>query len=212
LDNWVDGVFGVRVDDLIKTCEEPKPEPNHEVCFARIMPPETRRRVDALRAFLVRCFDGGGLGFFLGNTLGDENVVFGFLLLLVVQFTLLKSIQVTTTLETEGCNQSLNLRSFGIGLGVFFFALDLSSNNVFSNIILLAEVEELPDLRRTFRTKSLRKNSVGQRGDLDFTLFDDDEGKDGDIRSDDATANRFTSTLSSATSSIAGLSVGKEGA
>jgi hypothetical protein len=30
-----------------------------------------------LRALVVRCFDGGGLGFFLGNTLGDEDTEVG---------------------------------------------------------------------------------------------------------------------------------------
>jgi len=163
-----------------------------------------------LRGLVVRCFDGGGLGFLLGNTLGDEDVVFGFLLLLVFQFTLFKGKQVTTTLESEGCDQSLNFRSLGIGLSVFLLALDLSSNDVFSNIILLTEVEELPDLCRTLRTKSLWKNSVGQGGDLGITLFDNDEGKNGDIGSDDAATNRFASTFTSAASSVAGMSIGKK--
>ena len=35
------------------------------------MLPETTGR--ELRALVVRCFDGGALGFFLGNTLGDED-------------------------------------------------------------------------------------------------------------------------------------------
>jgi hypothetical protein len=30
-------------------------------------------RVHELRALVVRCFEGGGFGFFLGNTLGDED-------------------------------------------------------------------------------------------------------------------------------------------
>jgi hypothetical protein len=111
-----------------------KPEPIHEVFFAtNNASRETGRKVDELRALQVRCFDGGGLGFFLGNTLGDEDtkvgrtkinekrdskkslniLVFGFLLLLVFQFTLLLGEQVTTTLETERCNQSLNLRTRG---------------------------------------------------------------------------------------------------
>jgi len=46
--------------------------------------------------------------------LGKLNIlVFGFLLFLVFQFTLLEGVQVTTTLETEGRNQSLNLRTSG---------------------------------------------------------------------------------------------------
>ena len=91
-----------------------------------------RHRVEELRGLVMRCFDGGGLGLFLGNTLGNEDtkvekieiiiikglerlniLVFCLLLLLVIQFTFLKSIQVTTTLKTEWCNESLNLRTRG---------------------------------------------------------------------------------------------------
>jgi hypothetical protein len=98
----------------------------------------------------------------------------------------------------------------GIRLRVFLLTLDLSSNNVFSNIIFLTKVEELPDLRRTLRTKSLGKNSIGQRRDLGITLFDNDEGKYSDIGSNNAAANGFASTLARATSSVAGVSVGKK--
>ena len=34
---------------------------------------EAGRRVDESRALVVRCLDGSGLGFFLSNTLGDED-------------------------------------------------------------------------------------------------------------------------------------------
>jgi hypothetical protein len=44
----------------------------------------------------------------------------------------------------------------------------------------------------------------GQRGDLDITLFDNDdsEGKDSDIRSNETATNRSASTFASATSSV----------
>lgn len=55
-----------------------KPEPIHEVFFATYNASrETDHRLDELRALVVRCFDGGGLGFFLGNTLGDEDTEVG---------------------------------------------------------------------------------------------------------------------------------------
>ena len=55
-----------------------KPEPIHEVCFATSNASrETGRKVDELRAFLVRCFEGGSLGFFIGNTLSDEDTEVG---------------------------------------------------------------------------------------------------------------------------------------
>ena len=101
------------------------------------MLPNRQVVVDELRALVVRCFEGGSLGFFLGNTFGDEDtksgenkklvceedskkkkkvyniLVFSFLLLLVFQSTLLSGEQVTTTLDTDGSNQSLNLRTRG---------------------------------------------------------------------------------------------------
>jgi len=163
-----------------------------------------------LRGLVMRCFNGSGLGLSLGNTFGDEDIVFRLLFLLMVQFTLLEGVQVTTTLETKGCNNSLNLRSLGIGFRVFLLALDLPSNNIFSNVILLTEIEKLPNLRRTLRTESLRKYSVGQVGDLGITLFDNNQGKDGNIRSNDAAANGLASTLASAARSVARVSVGKK--
>jgi len=160
---------------------------------------------------VVRCFDGGGLGLFLSNTLGNKDIVFGFLFFLMFQFTLLESVQMTTTLETEGRNQSLDLRSLGIRFRVFLLAtLDLSPNHVFPNIVLLTKVEEFPDLGRTLGTKSLGENSVGKGGDLGITLFDDDEGKHGDVGSNDTATNRFAPTLASAASSVTGVTVGKK--
>jgi hypothetical protein len=61
----------LRVDDLIKHAKSPSQNQTTKYvsqlqCFPR-----------GLRALVVRCFDGGGLGFFLGNTFGDENTEVG---------------------------------------------------------------------------------------------------------------------------------------
>ena len=54
-----------------------KPKPIHE-CFAKNNASrEIGRKVHELRALVVRCFDGGGLGLFLSNTLGDEDTEVG---------------------------------------------------------------------------------------------------------------------------------------
>jgi hypothetical protein len=99
-----------------------------------------------------------------------------------------------------------------IGLRVFLLAtLNPSSDHISSNIVVLTEVEELPNLRHMFRPKSPWENGVGQRGDLGITLFDNDEAKDGDIRSNDTATNRFASTFASVTSSVARVFVGKKG-
>ena len=55
-----------------------QPEPIHEVYFAtNSASRKIGRKVHELRALVVRCFDGGGLGFFLGNALGDEDTKVG---------------------------------------------------------------------------------------------------------------------------------------
>ena len=60
------------------------------------------------RGLLVRCLDGGDLLLLLGDALGDERVVLGLLLLLVVEPATLEGTQVTATLETDGGDQSLD--------------------------------------------------------------------------------------------------------
>ena len=61
-----------------------------------------------MHVLLVRCLDGGDLLLLLGNTLGEESVVLGLLLLLVVEPATLEGTQVTATLETDGGDQSLD--------------------------------------------------------------------------------------------------------
>lgn len=48
----------------------------HEVSFATTMLLERPNRRE-LRGLVMRCFNGSGLGFFLGNTFGDEDTKVG---------------------------------------------------------------------------------------------------------------------------------------
>ena len=57
---------------------------------------------------LVRGLDGCDLLLLLGDALGDERVVLGLLLLLALDPAALEGTQVTTTLETERGNQTLD--------------------------------------------------------------------------------------------------------
>jgi hypothetical protein len=47
--------------------------PIHEVCSATMLPEIPDSTVDELRGLVVQRLDGGSLGLFLGNTLGDED-------------------------------------------------------------------------------------------------------------------------------------------
>jgi len=92
----------------------------------------------------------------------------------------------------------------GIRLRVFLLlACNLSSHNVFPDIILLGQVEEAPDFGRTLRTEALGQNDVSESGDIRVTLLDDDQTEDGDIRADDASADGFAATFTSAAFAVA---------
>lgn len=100
---------------------------------------------------------------------------------------------------------------FGVGLGgLLFRALDLSSDNILSHIVLLAQVEELSDLGCTLGTKSLWKDVVGQTGDLTLALLDNDEREDGDVGADDASADGLALAFTSAANAVTRVAIGKE--
>ena len=57
---------------------------------------------------LVRSLDGCGLLLLLGDALGDERVVLGLLLLLVLDLAGLDGVQVAAALETLGRDEALD--------------------------------------------------------------------------------------------------------
>ena len=139
----------------------------------------------------------------------------------------LDSAEVTTTLQAEGSDETLNLRTtsrtnsqlcayankieveyarllVGLLFGVLR-TLHLPTYDVFPYIILFGEVEELPDLCRTFRAETLGEDVVGQSRDLSLTLLDNDEREDGDVGSDNASTDGLARTLTSATGTVAGV-------
>lgn len=89
-------------------------------------------------------------------------------------------------------------------------ALDLPSDNILPYIILLAQVEEPPDLGSPLGTKTLWKHSVCESWDLAFALLDDDKGKNSNIGANDASTDRLAFAFTSPADSVAGVSVGKK--
>ena len=160
---------------------------------------------------MVGSLDGSGLGLLLGDALGNEDVVFGLLLLLRDKLALLEGILVAAALEAEGGDESLDFGCLGVGLSVLLLlAGNLPTNDVFPHVVLLAEVEEAPDLGSTLRTQSLGENDIGQSRDLALALLDDDQGEDGDVRANDATADGFALALATSAGSVARVAVGEE--
>jgi len=171
--------------------------------------PTKRRRCS--RGLLVRGFDSSNLLFSFRHPLGQKSVVLGLVLFLGLEMTLLERKQMTATLETFRGNQPLDLGGLEIRPGVFLLCtLNLSSHNILPDIVLLRQVEELSDLCRSLRTEALGEGNVGQSGNIVVALFDDDKGQDGNIGADDTSADGFSLTLTSPSSTVAGMAIRKE--
>lgn len=89
-------------------------------------------------------------------------------------------------------------------------ALDLSSHNVLPYVVLLRQVKEFSDLRRSLGTEALGEGGVGQPCNVTLTLFDDDHGEDGNVGADNAPTDRFAPTFASPPNSVARMAIGKE--
>jgi len=104
----------------------------------------------------------------------------------------------------------LDLRCLGVRLGIRVLRRDLSPDNVLAHIILLAQVEEPPDLRCTLGTEAFGEDVVSEAGDVVVALLDNRERDDGDIRTDDATAHGFALALTGALLVVAGMTLAEE--
>lgn len=174
-------------------------------------------------------FCGSDLGLLLRKSLGKNGVVFLFLFLLSLEVTAFEGSEMTTALETEGSDETLDFWTMGgvstcykekrkgrnvrlgIWLSTFFLRrCDLASNNVLAHIILLAQVEEGANLGCPLRAKSLRKDVIRQARDIVITLLYDDDGENGDIGTNDTSSNRFSFTFTSTTDSVARMAIGKK--
>jgi len=125
---------------------------------------------------VVGSLDSSSLGLLLGNALAEKSIVFGLLLLLAFQSAALERAKVAATLQTNGSDQSLDFGRLGIGLSILLLlALDLTSDHIFPNIILLAQVEEFPDLRCPLGTEALGKDVVSESWNIVIPLLDNDD-------------------------------------
>merc|ERR1719370_717234 len=61
-------------------------------------------------------------------------------------------------------------------------------NDILANVILLGQVEKLPDLAGTLGSQPARDGVVSQSRDLSLSLLDDGHGKDREVAVDDAPA------------------------
>jgi len=159
----------------------------------------------------VRCLESCDLGLLLGHPFLHECVILCLLFLLAIKSATLERVQVTAALETHGCDEPLDFGCLGIGFGILLLrALHLSPDDILPNIILLAQVEELPDLSSPLRSQPLRQHFVRQPRDFALTLLHDDQTQHGDIRANDAAPNGFTLAFTGAAGTIARMAIGEE--
>ena len=101
----------------------------------------------------------------------------------------------TLSLEHDRSHQSLHLRGSKLLL-LSLLGGQGTPDDVLTDIIVLGQVEQLPDLAGSLGPESPGDGVVGQPGDLGVSLLDDGQVEDGQVTVDNATANRLALTLS----------------
>ena len=163
----------------------------------------THRRSSALAGINL-----GVLG--LGDTLGEDSGVFSGSLLGTLSVAALEGESMTLVLETLRSNQTLDLWCLGVDLLALTLWLNLTADNVFTDIILLGEPKELSNLGGTLGAQSLWVDHVGDAWNVVLSLLDNAQSENGQIHGDDASTNGFTLALTSSAWAVARVALREE--
>ena len=101
--------------------------------------------------------------------------------------------------ESFVSDETLNAGSLVEGFVTF---LDLTANDVFSNIILFAKSKSLSNLADSLRAESAGLLVISQTGDLTGTLLEHLKGKDAEIRASDAASDGLALALTSSLGAV----------
>jgi hypothetical protein len=149
-----------------------------------------------------------GLG--LGDALGENLGVLVSLVLHLLGLAPLEGSAVALVLQTLRSDQPLDLGGLGVRLLALTLGLDLSSDDVLADIVILGEAEELANLGGALGAEALGVDNVGQTRDLLVTLLDDGESEDGHLSTDDAAVHRLALTLTGAAGAVARVAIREE--
>mmetsp|Transcript_6440 Transcript_6440/g.7399 ORF Transcript_6440/g.7399 Transcript_6440/m.7399 type:complete len:217 (-) Transcript_6440:224-874(-) len=100
-------------------------------------------------------------------------------------------------LKLDGGDKTLDSGGLGVLLAVL---LEVAAGDVFADIVILGEQEQLADLGCTLGGKTTRNLGIGKSGKLVITNFDDDQVQGGKVRGDDATTGGLATALTVAAS------------
>lgn len=163
----------------------------------------THRRSSALAGINL-----GVLG--LRDTLGEDSSILAGSILGTLSVTTLECESMTLVLETLRGDQTLDLWCLGVDLLALTLWLNLTTDNEFTDIILLGEPKELSNLGGTLGAQSLWVDNVGDTWDVALSLLDNAQSENGQIHGDDASTDGFTLALTSAAWAVARVTLGKE--
>jgi hypothetical protein len=152
----------------------------------------------------------GSLLTFLMHTLSQQLSILVRSILRGLSGSSLEGEAVSLVLHALRSNQSLNLGGLGVWFGAFLLGYDFTSNDEFSDIILLGETKESSDLGSTLGTKTLGVDDVGETWDITLALLDDGQSQNGQILSDNAATDGLALAFTGSAGSVAGVAIGEE--
>ncbi len=133
------------------------------------------------------------------DVLREDLVVIGSKLLGLLEARNLGLLGKLLSSESLLSNESLDLRALVEGLVTL---LNFAADDVLSDIILLAESEDLTDSAGSLGSLSAGLGVSGNAIDVSITLLDDGESNDGKIGTADATTDRLSLSLASSSGSV----------
>ena len=135
-----------------------------------------------------------------GKSLGDNLLVGSSLFLVSEDGGHLFCLAMTLALQHKRCHKTLDLGSFA-SLDTLLAGKG-TRNNVLADIIILGQVEQLADVVGSLGTQTTGDSVVGQSWDLLLSLLGDNQVKDGDVVSNNATSDGLALTLTSTTRAV----------
>ena len=106
--------------------------------------------------------------------------------------------------------KSLYFRCLCIWFLLRVLRLHFSSNDKLSNIIFFWQSKEFANLACSLGTKTFGVSNVGESRKIGISLFNDYDGKDWEIWTNDAASYGFTFAFAGTTGTIAGVTFGEE--